>query len=111
MTKFTLSFLTVMFAVSAFCAPAKVSFTPEGFINIDKLGFALVWIDRKWKQSPASSAKNDVVWKLVKRTDNLLIYIERVLPLRYLYTSPDTAKILFFTLLLSKSPPHDAYQL
>ena len=74
MTKFTLSFLTVMFAVSAFCAPAKVSFTPEGFINIDKLGFALVWIDRKWKQSPASSAKNDVVWKLVKRTDNLMVY-------------------------------------
>lgn len=74
MTKTIFTFLTVLFAVSAFCAPAKVRFTKDGFIDIDQIGFTLVWMDKNWKQSPASSAKNDTTWKLIKCTDDQMIY-------------------------------------
>ena len=74
MNKMVFFLLTALFAVSAFCAPAKVRFSEDGFIDIDKVGFALVWMDRRWRQSPASSAKNDTTWKLLKRTDNLMVY-------------------------------------
>ena len=74
MNKMVFFLLTALFAVSAFCAPAKVRFSEDGFIDIDKVGFALVWMDRRWRQSPASSAKNDTTWKLLKRTNNLMVY-------------------------------------
>ena len=46
MRKFFILLLAVS-AAAAFSAQAKVHFTKDGFINIDGLGFSLVWADAK----------------------------------------------------------------
>ena len=73
MRKFFILLLAVS-AAAAFSAHAKVHFTKDGFINIDGLGFSLVWADAKWHQSPASNKANDPIWSLVKAEKNELLY-------------------------------------
>ena len=67
-------FLLVLISTAAFAVSEAVHFTKDGFINIDGLGFSLVWADSKWHQSPASNKKNDPIWSLVKVTDSELFY-------------------------------------
>ena len=72
--KFLHSLLLILCTAAVFSVQAKVHFTKDGFINIDGLGFSLVWADAKWHQSPASNKANDPIWNLVKADKNELLY-------------------------------------
>lgn len=65
---------SIMAAAVLFAAQPKVKFTQDGFIDVDGVGFSLVWMDQKWKQHVASSKDNDPVWKLKKQTSSEMIY-------------------------------------
>lgn len=63
-----------MTAVTLWSAQNKVKFTKDGFIDVDGVGFSLVWMDQKWKQHVASSKQDDPVWNLKKYSANEMVY-------------------------------------
>ena len=74
MKKFGFLLMFFLVAAAVHAAPAKVSFTNDGFINIDGVRFTMVWMDLKWRTTTASDRKNDPVWKPVKISSNEMIY-------------------------------------